>query len=200
VMANSDGRVAPHLHMPLQSGDDDTLRRMNRWYNTEEYLTACRRIRARLDRPAFTADVLVGFPGETEKEFANTIETVRSAGFTRLHVFPFSARPGTAAATMSAPVQPDAVRDRRARLSEVASELSEEYRRSLVGAHERVILEGFGGLSGRYQRVRIEPDWIDGVPPPALDVTLELRETKPDSPSELWGRPLSHTQGTATHA
>ena len=97
LMAAHPERIAPHLHMPMQSGDDDVLRRMNRWYDVETYLGACERIRAGLDRPAFTADILVGFPGESDPEFENTLRTAESAGFARVHVFPFSPRPGTAA-------------------------------------------------------------------------------------------------------
>ena len=190
LMAAPGSRVAPHLHMPLQSGDDSILRRMNRWYDTREYLAACDRIRAALERPAFTADVLVGFPGEGEREFENTVETVRRAGFSRLHVFPFSARPGTAAADLDGGVAPEQMRERRARLGEVAAELSTAYRRSLAGVRDQVVLEGFAGLSGRYQRVRVDPDWIVGPLPDSIEVRLELRERGEEQGPELWGRPL----------
>jgi len=191
LMAAHPERIAPHLHMPMQSGDDEILRRMNRWYDTEEYLAACDRIRATLDRPAFTADVLVGFPGETEAHFVNTLATARAAGFARMHVFPFSARPGTAAWDLDGRVAPEVMRDRRARLGEVASEVAEEFRAGLDGALETVVLEGFSGLSGRYQRVRVDPDDIEGVPPAALDVRLEVvRKTGDEGGTELLGRPL----------
>lgn len=193
LMALWPERIAPHLHMPMQAGDDEVLRRMNRWYDVEEYLAACARIRAALDRPAFTADVLVGFPGEREANFRNTLAAAREAGFARIHVFPFSARPGTAAADLPDPVDPADVRDRRARLSELASELGEEFRASLHGARETVVLEGFGGLSGRYQRVRVRPEDLDGPPPAALTVQLEAhRQAGPGDEfrTELLGRPL----------
>lgn len=185
LMRAHPGRIAPHLHMPMQSGDDAVLARMNRWYDRDEYLAACERIRAALDRPAFTADVLVGFPGETEAEFQNTLGAVREAGFARVHAFPFSARPGTAAAGMGDPPPPAAVRERRAALSELAGELGEAYARGLSGALDRVVLEGEVGLSGRYQRVRL---WPGAIPPAAgtlLEVELAVRE-----------RPLEHSEGT----
>jgi threonylcarbamoyladenosine tRNA methylthiotransferase MtaB len=188
AMAQDPSRVAPHLHMPLQSGDDDVLRAMNRWYGTDEYIEACERIRAALDRPAFTADIIVGFPGESDAAFANTLETARAAGFARAHVFPFSARPGTAAAELGAPPPPQVVRERRAQLSELAHELGEEFRRSLDGARESVALEGFSGLSGRYQRVSIDPSHVEGPPPRMLEVVLEAREGE-DGVS-LRGRPV----------
>ncbi len=178
VLVAAPERVAPHLHMPMQSGDDGVLKAMNRWYDVEEYLAACDRIRARLDRPAFTADILVGFPGEDEAAFENTLRTTRAAGFARVHVFPFSARPGTAAAGLKT-VAPELVRERRARLSELASELGDAYRRSLVGARERVVLEGWAGLSGRYQRVRVDPDDFPGPPPDVVDVVLARDDRGP---------------------
>jgi threonylcarbamoyladenosine tRNA methylthiotransferase MtaB len=190
AMARHPRRIAPHLHMPLQSGDDGVLRAMNRWYTAEEYLAACARIRARLERPAFTADVLVGFPGEDEAAFANTVATARAAGFTRLHVFPFSPRPGTRAADparVGRPVAPEEVRERRARLSETAAELERDYRRSLDGARDVVVLEGTAGLSGRYQRVAVELDALAGLPD-LVDVRLAAVE-RADGGVELVGHP-----------
>ena len=193
VMRAHPRRVAPHLHMPLQSGDDEVLAAMNRWYGVDEYIAHCDRIRAALDRPAFTADVLVGFCGEEDRHFANTLETVRRAGFARLHVFPFSVRPGTAAASLPAPPPPPVVRERRAALSELAHELSADYRRSLAGAVDSVVLEGGVGLSGRYQRVRVPLESLpDGPLPPRVDVRLSV-ETGPEGEERLVGLPL--TQG-----
>lgn len=176
LFARYPRRLAPHLHMPLQAGDDGVLARMNRWYRAEEYLAACERIRARLDRPAFTADVLVGFPGESEAAFEKTLEVVRRSGACRLHVFPFSPRPGTAAWDLPGRVPPRVVRERRARLGELADELGRSYRRSLDGVLEWIVLEGFVGLSGRYQRVRIDPASIEGPPPPILEARLGVEE------------------------
>jgi tRNA A37 methylthiotransferase MiaB len=112
-----------------------------------------------------------------------------------VHVFPFSARPGTAAAELGSPVPPEVVRDRRARLSELAHDLGNEFRCGLAGARERVVLEGWAGLSGRYQRVRVRPEEVRGAPPAAIDVTLEARRReRPGAPGksdwELLGRPL----------
>ena len=189
VMSEAPHRIAPHLHMPLQSGDDATLVAMNRWYTRKEYLAACDTIRERLDRPAFTADVLVGFDGETEERFQNTLRAVHEAGFARLHVFPFSPRPDTAAANPRALPSSSEVRDRRARLSEAAAEVATSFRESLSGARETVVLEGWSGLSGRYQRVRLRPEDIEGVPPAMIEVVLELAD-RGDAESELFGRPL----------
>ena len=188
AMARHPHRIAPHLHMPMQSGDDEVLAAMNRWYTAEEYLAAVDEIRATLDRPAFTGDVLVGFDGEEDHHFENTLATMRAVGFARLHVFPFSPRPGTAAADSRRLPPPPVVRERRARLSELASEVGEAYRASLVGAEENVVLEGWSGLSGRYQRVRLDPAEWEGAPPPVARVRLELGQDA-EGQVALVGRP-----------
>ncbi|MEX1025637.1 MAG: MiaB/RimO family radical SAM methylthiotransferase [Planctomycetota bacterium] len=179
AMARHPERIAPHLHMPMQSGDDATLAAMNRWYDVATYLDCCHRIRATLDRPAFTADLLVGFPGEDERSFASTLAAVREAGFARIHVFPFSPRPGTAAADparIGRPVPPEEVRDRRARLGDLADELGQSYRRALDGIDEEIVLEGSAGLVGRYQRVRVDLERFPGVLPAVLPVRLAARQ------------------------
>ncbi len=180
VMAAHPERIAPHLHMPLQSGSAHVLQAMNRWYGPDEYLAACERIRAVLDRPALTADVLVGFPGESEQHFQETLATSRAAGFCRLHVFPFSARPGTAAYDHPDPVAPEDIRDRRMRLSEWAAGAGHAFLRSLDGVREQVVLEGFSGLSGRYQRVSLDPEAWPGALPAVADVRLQVREVQVD--------------------
>ena len=194
AMTRHPRRIAPHLHMPMQAGDDGVLERMNRWYTVAEYLACCDRIRAALDRPAFTADLLVGFPGEDERAFENTLAAVRAAGFSRVHVFPFSPRPGTAAedpSKLGGAVDPHVVRERRAALSELASELGDAYRRSLASITEHVVLEGTVGLCGRYQRVRVSHDQDDTLPAGhGTMVDCELRvAAKPSGGVELIGHP-----------
>lgn len=190
LMADRPDRIAPHLHMPMQSGSDSVLKAMNRWYSVAEYLASCDRIRERLDRPAFTADILVGFPGETDAHFEETLRTAERAGFTKVHVFPFSARPGTAAWDLKDRVPPEASRARRAALSEAASSWENAFRSRLDGALDRVVLEGFSGLSGRYQRVSVEPEDIEGVLPAAIDVRLKAIETA-DGTVKLRGLPCA---------
>lgn len=187
VMQRESRRIAPHLHMPMQSGDDGLLAAMNRWYSVAEYLEACERIREALDRPAFTADILVGFPGEDDAAFEATLETATRAGFSRIHVFPFSARPGTAAYEMGPPPPPEITRERRARLSERASELQVQFLRSLEGARDAVVLEGSSGLGGRYLKVRLDAAQLPpGELPGMLDVTLEPRLVTTSSGEPDW--------------
>jgi len=189
LMAERPERLAPHLHLPLQSGDDGILAAMNRCHGAREVLDACERIRARLDRPAFTTDVLVGFPGEGRSQFENTLAVVEEAGFARVHAFPFSPRPGTAAADLTGRVDPAEVRSRRRELSELAEELETRYRRGLEGARERVVRAGSGasaGLSGRYQRVELPPGTLadrSGM------VAVLLRAVEGDGEVRLVGDP-----------
>jgi threonylcarbamoyladenosine tRNA methylthiotransferase MtaB len=156
--------VCAHLHIPLQSGDADVLRRMDRTYTPGEFLRAVKLARARLDRPAITTDVMVGFPGETDEQFERTVAMCREANFSRTHVFPFSPRPGTPAAEMTECVPPMAIRERSQRLRALAAELAGAWAASFVGGRARVLFErrtGPGRLAGytdRYVRLTAEGD------------------------------------------
>ena len=154
-------RLCPHLHVSLQSGDDGVLARMGRPYTTGEFLDVVRRIREALPLPAVTTDVLVGFPGETEEAFAGTLRLCRQTGFSRIHAFPFSPRPGTRAAAMPDRVPRETIRARRRAVSTLGDALAGAYRESLVGRTARVGLETLhpdgsaDGLSQRYVRVHV---------------------------------------------
>jgi threonylcarbamoyladenosine tRNA methylthiotransferase MtaB len=134
-------RVCPHLHLCLQSGSDRILARMKRRYRSAGFLERCRRIRAALDNPALTTDVIVGFPGETDADFEATCRVVREAGFAKVHIFSYSPREGTPAAAWHEAVPPQVVRERRQRLQELDAELTAAYARSLVGRRLDVLVE-----------------------------------------------------------
>jgi len=161
LMAAEPDRLCPHLHLSLQSGDDAILARMGRPYTAADFLRTVERVRGTLDEPAMTTDVLVGFPGETDAAFERTLAVCREAGFARMHVFPFSARPGTRAATMPGRVPRDAARQRRRQAAELGQALADAFRRRLVGRPETVAVERLGrdgsaeGTAARYVRVRI---------------------------------------------
>jgi len=169
LLAAEPDRLCPHLHLPLQSGDDEVLRRMGRPYTSADYLAVAARVRRALDCPAVTTDVLVGFPGETDAAFAATLRVSREAGFSRIHVFPFSGRPGTAAAGMQPQVPPNVIRARRAEAGALGKALAAAYRAGLVGRTAEVIVEAVApdgsadGLSERYVRVRIRGPLPAGV-------------------------------------
>ncbi len=133
--------VCAHLHLPLQSGDDAVLRRMKRRYTVREFLAAVDAARRHLDRPLIGADVIVGFPGESEEAFRHTLQVCRQAAFGRLHVFPFSRRAGTEAARLGGQVAASVIKERCACLKELAGELGGRWARSFVGRRERVLFE-----------------------------------------------------------
>ncbi len=135
-------RSCPHLHLCLQSGSDRILARMKRRYRAAGFLERCRRLRQALDNPAFTTDVILGFPGETEGDFRATLDVVREVGFCKVHIFSYSPREGTAAAAMSDRVPAPVVAERRERLLELERELAGRYARSLVGRCLDVMVEG----------------------------------------------------------
>lgn len=135
-------RVVPHLHLCLQSGSDRVLERMKRRYRARGFLERCRRIREALDQPAFTTDVIVGFPGESEADFQETLRLVREAPFCKVHAFSYSPREGTPAASFTDAVAPDVVHERRRRLLEVEAANAAVFARGLVGRTLDVMVEG----------------------------------------------------------
>ena len=132
LMATS-ARIAKHAHVPMQSASDAVLRRMHRKYRPWHYREKIQKIRAAMPTAAIGADVMVGFPGETEAEFAETRRMVEQLPFTYLHVFTYSARPGTAAAQQSGQVPVRVARERNRVLREIAVAKQAAFRRSLVG-------------------------------------------------------------------
>jgi len=152
-------RVAKHLHVPLQSGSDGVLAAMGRDYTREGYVAAVRSVTDRAATCGLGADVMVGFPGETDRDFDDTLALVRDLPFTYLHVFAFSPRSGTEAAARTGRVPPAVKRARSRELREVGRRKSLEFRRSLVGSTLDVLVEGaagaglVSGLSSNYVRL-----------------------------------------------
>ena len=141
VMAENGDKVCPHLHLSLQSGSDAVLRRMKRRGSVRSFVDRCRQVQEALDQPAFTTDVIVGFPGETDEDFESTCQVVREVGFSKIHVFPFSPRQGTPAATMPDMVPKRIKSERSKRLAAVERELRTGYFEGLVGRSLRVLVE-----------------------------------------------------------
>ena len=133
--------LCPHFHIPLQSGDDDVLRAMNRHYTTSEFLARVDAIRERIDDAAVTSDVIVGFPGETDEQFRHTVAAVRRAAFGRLHVFTYSDREGTAASRMGGKVSRHVIDGRRHEVLAVAAELAAAYHRRFLGRSVEPLVE-----------------------------------------------------------
>ncbi len=133
---------SPHFHLPLQSGSPAVLRRMNRQYTPEHYRRVVRKVRCALDRPAITTDIIVGYPGESDADFARTLELAREAQFSKIHIFPFSPIPGTAAWEYrhEAP-PPRTVKRRCAALADLERQMALRYRSRFVGESLEGIVE-----------------------------------------------------------
>ena len=137
--------VMPQLHMPLQSGSDRILRAMRRSYRRERYLGIIDRVRAAMPEAAITTDIIVGFPGETEEDFVQTLEVVAAARFSGAYTFQYSIRPGTPAATLPDQVPPDVVKHRYERLVELVNDIAWDENQRLVGRTvELMVAEGEG--------------------------------------------------------
>lgn len=135
-------QVVPHFHLPLQSGSDLLLRRMNRQYGRDDFLRMVERLNQAFDRPALTTDIIVGFPGETDREFERTVEVVNRAGFIHIHAFSFSPRPGTAAARWSKDfIHGPVVNQRINHLSELAARHSRRFREQFIGSEVEILIE-----------------------------------------------------------
>lgn len=133
--------ICPHFHLSLQSGCDETLKRMNRHYTAEEYLKRCQILRNHFVNPAITTDVIVGFPGETEDEFAMTKEFLEKVHFYEMHIFKYSKREGTKAATMAGQISEQTKGIRSDILFKMEAELSLNYRKMFLGKTTDVLLE-----------------------------------------------------------
>ncbi len=136
-----DRRLCRHLHLPLQSGCDETLRRMGRRYTTAEYARLVEEARAQIPDLAVTTDVMVGFPGETWEEFWHSLEFIRKMQFARIHVFPYSPRPGTPAATMKGQVSGKIKREREKLVAEVGRESERAFQSRFLGRVMEVLWE-----------------------------------------------------------
>lgn len=181
-----DPRLCRHLHLPLQSGCDATLRRMRRRYTAAEYAELVERAREAIPDLALTTDVIVGFPGETEADFEESLRFVEKMGFARLHVFKYSARPGTPAATMPQQVPCEEKRRRSEAMMALARRGSEEFRRRFLGRTMEVLWERkerrregrrriWSGLTDNYIRVwaESEADLANTITPAKLVALTE---------------------------
>ena len=151
-----DGRIAPHLHVPMQSGDDGVLAAMRRHYTSARFLAKLERARRLVPGVNLTTDVIVGHPSERADAFEATLAAVRAAGFSKVHVFPYSPRPDTRDGADD-PVPPAAKQERSARLRRLSDRQGAAHRRSKLGAVERVLVEPGrgGGYSADYTAFRV---------------------------------------------
>jgi len=159
LLATSGGALAPHLHIPMQSGSDAVLKKMRRWHTGDAYRRRVLEIADRVQPLGLGADVIAGFPGETESDHIVTRQLVEGLPFSYLHVFPWSPREGTEAADLDERVPRDLAADRARELRELGVEKGRVYAASRVGSMARVAVETeVSGLTGDYLRVRLSGD------------------------------------------
>ena len=149
------GNVAEHFHLSLQSGSSAVLRAMNRHYTREEDLECCRKIYEYFPNAAVTTDIIVGYPTETEEDFEKSLSIIEEAGFARVHCFPFSSRPGTAAAKLR-DLSSAVKKERMSRITAAAKEAEKRYIKKFFGKELVVLFEDDGGYAENYIRVYAE--------------------------------------------
>ena len=158
--ASQLSNLCPHFHLSMQSGCDTVLKRMNRKYDSARYYESVKLLRAYFDKPGITTDLIVGFPGETEDEFQQTLDFIRKCGFSAMHVFPYSKRPGTPAAARKDQIL-NAVKEERAHAAAaVAKEMEAQYLQQWVGQTVPVLLEeerdgAWRGYTAQYSPVAV---------------------------------------------
>ena len=160
VMQENQQKVCPHLHVCLQSGSDRVLRRMKRRWSVRHIIDRCRLVASELNAPAFTTDLIVGFPGETEEDFESSLDACRQIGFSKIHMFPFSPRRGTPAAEMEDQVERQVKRERGKRVAQLEVELRAGYLQCLEGKSVQMLVEQISpegvasGTTDRYVQAR----------------------------------------------
>ena len=187
--------VCEHIHFPLQSGSDDVLKRMRRSYRRERYLGWLDRIRAAIPEVAVSTDIIVGFPGETERDFAQTLEVVQAARFDSAYTFQYSPRPGTKAAGFGEQVPKPVVQERFDRLVGLQERISTEIAASLVGRTFEVLIEG-GDRKGRSTQSRTRTNRIVHIAEPLEPGTFASARVVAAAPHHLVGE-LAQTPATA---
>ena len=162
TLMQEDARFCRHLHLPLQSGCDKTLQAMHRPYTTAKFKTLLADIKNRVPDIAITTDVIVGFPGETEADFETTCKFAESCGFSKMHIFPFSARKGTPAEKFAGAVTEAVKKERADILGRIDETMHKTFLQAMVGQNAEVLFEQpagedyFEGLTGNYQRVFVK--------------------------------------------
>lgn len=158
-------KFCPHFHLSLQSGCDETLKRMNRHYTTEDYEARCRLLREVFDHPAITTDVIVGFPGETEEEFALTKEYLERIHFYEMHIFKYSRREGTKAAVMKDQIPESVKAERSDVLLSLETKMSEEYRKHYGDSVLSVLFEEITVIDGKEYLTGYTPQYVRAALP-----------------------------------
>ncbi|MBP5454523.1 MAG: tRNA (N(6)-L-threonylcarbamoyladenosine(37)-C(2))-methylthiotransferase MtaB [Lachnospiraceae bacterium] len=153
-------KLCPHFHLSLQSGCDETLKRMNRHYTKEEYLEGVKLLRKYFDDPAITTDIIVGFPGETEEEFKESYDFAKEVGFYEMHIFKYSKRKGTPAEKFPNQVSDQDKDERSDKMIALGEKLSKEFRERHIGKASEVLYEESKMISGKEYQIGHTPEYI----------------------------------------
>lgn len=171
-------QFCPHFHLSLQSGSDMVLKRMNRRYTAEEYYERVLLLKKYFELPSFTTDVIVGFPGETEEEFEETVAFVKKVGFSHIHVFKYSKREGTKAAVMPDQIPEEVKNLRSNRLITVAECMFKEYKSLFVGRIEKILVEEKIDLEGKTYQTGHNERYLRLAIPSSMDLTNQIISAK----------------------
>ena len=168
-------KICPHFHLSMQSGCDNTLKRMNRHYTSDEYFEKCELLRKYFDNPAFTTDVIVGFPGETQEDYEISREFVKKVRFSELHVFKYSKRDGTVAAKMENQIPEPVKTERSEDLIKVGEKLTMEYRRKFIGKKVSVLFEEIINVAGENYWVGHTKEYIKVIMKSDKDISGDVK-------------------------
>lgn len=165
-LLENEPKLCHHLHIPLQSGDDDILSAMQRSYTSREYLDLINSIRSCVSDIAVTTDIIIAFPGETESQFQHTLDMVEQVGFSKVHIFRYSKRPGTIAAKLDNQIDNATAKQRAHQLNRVSNTVALHYKKRILKKEVKVLVEGkeiempgyLTGLTSHYLRVRLPGD------------------------------------------
>ena len=168
-------KICQHFHLSMQSGCDNTLKRMNRHYTSDEYFEKCELLRKYFDNPAFTTDVIVGFPGETQEDYEISREFVKKVRFSELHVFKYSKRDGTVAAKMENQIPEPVKTERSDDLIKVGEILTMEYRRKFIGKKVSVLFEETINIAGEDYWVGHTKEYIKVIMKSDKDLSGDIK-------------------------
>lgn len=190
AVMNSSDRICPHLHLPLQSGSDPILKAMNRHYTVAEYEDLIARLRSRIDGLTVSTDLILGFPGETEALFEDTMATLERLSFSHIHAFPYSQRKGTPAADMKDQVDTAEKKRRVELVNELSARQKEALLTSMVGQKAAVLIEKQDGTTGEGFTENYERAVVEGLPAGAEGTVVPVTLTDTDG-AKLVGEPIT---------
>ncbi len=196
VALAQSGHIVPHFHIPLQSGDDQVLRDMNRRYDSTEFLGLCQRLYHDVPDVSLTTDVMVGFPTETAERFESSLRVLEEARFLKAHVFRFSPRPGTPADQWGDPVDPQVKHERAARMAQVSDQTARQHVRKFLGRNMPVLIEGKMGKDGLLEG--LTENWITVklAGPVSWARTIQTVRLTDEQTGVAYGEPTEYSRGT----